>query len=82
MLGMLSLWNFETSSKDATLTSVVRTFLGPVELTAFYVERHPHAPLGCIRPRPSIALARVNERSSFEPSRLTRMTLIPSRSDQ
>src|SRR5580700_1593220 len=61
MLRMLSLWNFETSSKDAALTGVVGTFLGPVELAAFHVERYSHAPLGCIRPRPWIALARVDE---------------------
>src|ERR1700722_5755278 len=61
MLRMLSFWNFETGSKDATLAGVVGTFLGPVELAAFHVERYSHAPLGCVRPGPGIAQACVDE---------------------
>src|SRR5689334_8440067 len=58
---MLSFWNFETSSKDATLLPIVGTFLGPVELATVHVECHTHTPFGLIRPRPSIALACVDE---------------------
>src|ERR1700678_996793 len=61
MLRMLSFWNFETSSKDATLTGIVGTFLRPVELSTFHVERYSYAPLGRIRARPWIALACVDE---------------------
>src|ERR1700735_3316016 len=61
MFRILPCWNFETSSKDTTATGVVGTFLGPVELAAFHVERYSHAPLGCIRPRPWIALTCVYE---------------------
>src|SRR5580693_7586963 len=61
MLCTLASRNFEASSKDATPAGVVGTFLGPVELSAFHVERYSHAPLGCIRSRPGIALTCVYE---------------------
>src|SRR5580693_7495223 len=37
VFGILAFRDFETSSEDATLTGVVGTFLGPVELAAFHV---------------------------------------------
>ena len=59
--GILSFWDFDTGSKDAALASVVGTFLRPIEVAAVRVERYSNAPFGCVRPRPWIALACVDE---------------------
>src|ERR1700730_9159007 len=43
-LGSLALGNLEIGAKDASLAGVVRTFLSPIKLAGFDVERDSYAP--------------------------------------
>src|SRR6266853_5631788 len=58
----LALGNFEIGAKDASLASIVRTFLSPIKLSTFDVERDSHAPFLYVFPGTCLAFARIDER--------------------
>ena len=74
--------DFQIGAEDAPLTGVIVTFLRPVNLAGFDVEGDAYAPFLRVRAGAGVALARVNEGFELEPSRLHRMTRMPSRSHQ
>jgi len=59
---ILAFRDFDTGSENAALAGIVTAFLCPVDVAAVRVESDSDAPLGCIRPGPRIALARIDER--------------------
>src|SRR5258708_2907406 len=46
----MTVGNFQVCAEDAAFSGVVITLLGPVELSAFNVERHAHAPIFRVMP--------------------------------
>src|SRR6266850_3516424 len=57
----LALWDFEASAENATLASVVISFLRPVKFAAVHIESDTNAPISRVKPV-GIAMSRFNER--------------------
>jgi len=73
--------NFDIGTEDATEPGIVWAFLRPVDMSEFRVDRQTNAPSRLI-PGIGFTVPASMSVSSREPSRLQRMTRIPSRSHQ
>src|SRR5260370_33874818 len=57
----LALWVFESSAENASLASVVTSFLRPVKFAAVHIDRDTNAPIPRVKPV-GIAMSRFHER--------------------
>src|SRR5258708_24210794 len=57
----LALWDFEASAENASLASVVISFLRPVKFAAVHIDSDTNAPISRVKPV-GVSMSRFNER--------------------